>query len=74
MGNSIKKVISYLLIVIILVFTVIALLGIWDIIVLEDIIRKMILSLLVIFAASAVILFIFSVMIKDSDSMPEKQE
>jgi len=74
MGNSIKKVISYLLIGIILVFTVIALLGIWDLIELEDIIRKMILSLLVIFAASAVILFIFSVMIRDSDSSPEKQE
>jgi len=74
MGNSIKKVISYLLIGIILVFTVIALLGIWNIIELEDIIRKMILSLLVIFAASAVILFIFSVMIRDSDSSPERQK
>jgi hypothetical protein len=74
MSNSIKKIISYLLIGIILIFTVIALLGIWDIILLEDIIRKMILSLLVIFAASAVILFIFSVMIRDSDSRPEKQE
>ncbi len=74
MGNSIKKIISYLLIGIILIFTVIALLGIWDIIELEDVIRKMILSLLLIFAASAVILFIFSVMIRDSDSKPEKQE
>ncbi len=71
MGNSIKKIISYLLIGIILIFTVIALLGIWDIIELEDVIRKMILSLLLIFAASAVILFIFSVMIRDSDTKPE---
>jgi len=74
MGNSIKKIISYLLIGIILIFTVIALLGIWDIIELEDVIRKMILSLLLIFAASAVILFIFSVMIRDSDTKPEQQE
>jgi hypothetical protein len=67
MGNSVKKVISYLLIGLVVVFTVIALLGIWDIISLEEIVRKMFLSLMVVFAASAVILFIFSVLIKDSD-------
>ena len=58
----------------ILVFTIIALLGIWEIIELEEIIRKMFLSLMVIFAASAVILFIFSVMIRDSDAKPEQKE
>jgi len=67
MGNSIKKVISYLLIALVVIFTVIALLGIWNIISLEEIVRKMFLSLMVVFAASAVILFIFSVLIKDSD-------
>jgi hypothetical protein len=67
MGNSVKKVISYLLIGLVVIFTVIALLGIWDIISLEEIVRKMFLSLMVVFAASAVILFIFSVLIKDSD-------
>jgi len=72
MGNSIKRIISYLLIGVILIFTVIALLGIWEIIELEEIIRKMFLSLMVIFAASAVILFIFSVMIKDSGPKPEQ--
>ncbi|KPK86594.1 MAG: hypothetical protein AMS27_04715 [Bacteroides sp. SM23_62_1] len=72
MGNSIKRIISYLLIGVILVFTIIALLGIWEIIELQEVIRKMFLSLMVIFAASAVILFIFSVMIKDSETKPEK--
>lgn len=72
MGNSIKRIISYLLIGVILVFTIIALLGIWDVIDLDEVIRKMFLSLMVIFAASAVILFIFSVMIKDSDTKPEQ--
>jgi hypothetical protein len=67
MGNSVKRIISYLLIGLVVVFTVIALLGIWDIISLEEIVRKMFLSLMVVFAASAVILFIFSVLIKDSD-------
>jgi hypothetical protein len=67
MGTSVKRVISYLLIGLVIVFTVLALLGIWDIISLEEIVRKMFLSLMVVFAASAVILFIFSVLIKDSD-------
>ena len=68
MSNSIKKVISYFLLILVLVFTIIALLGIWDIISLEDIIRKMFVSLMVVFAAAAVILFIFSVLIKDDES------
>lgn len=74
MSNSIKRIISYLLIGVILVFTIIALLGIWEIIKLEEIVRKMFLSLMVIFAASAVILFIFSVMIRDSDAKPDQKE
>ena len=65
MINSVRKVISYFMIVLVLVFTIIALLGIWDIISLEDIIRKMFVSLMVVFAAAAVILFIFSVLIKE---------
>ncbi len=63
MSNSVKKVISYFLIILVLVFTIIALLGIWDIISLEDIIKKMFVSLMVVFAAAAVMLFIFTVFI-----------
>lgn len=69
MGTSVKRIISYLLIGLVVVFTILALLGIWDIISLEEIVRKMFLSLMVVFAASAVILFIFSVLIKDSDNI-----
>jgi hypothetical protein len=58
------------MIALVLIFTVIALLGIWDIISLEEIIRKMFVSLMVVFAAAAVILFIFSVLIRDD--VPEK--
>ena len=72
MNKTVKKVISYFLIALVLLFTAIALLGIWDIISLEDIIKKMFVSLMVVFAATAVILFIFSVLIKD-DELPEKQ-
>ena len=71
MSNSVKKVISYFLIILVLVFTIIALLGIWDIISLEDIIRKMFVSLMVVFAAAAVILFIFSVLIKENGAREE---
>ena len=67
MATSVKRIISYILILMVLLFTVIALLGIWDVIELEEIIRKMFVSLMVIFAASAVILFIFAVLIKDNE-------
>ncbi|KPL14046.1 MAG: hypothetical protein AMS26_12160 [Bacteroides sp. SM23_62] len=70
MNTSVKKIISYFMIILVLVFTIIALLGIWEIISLEDIIKKMFVSLMVVFAAAAVILFIFSVLIRDQE--PEK--
>ncbi len=71
MNTSVKKVISYFMIFLVLVFTIIALLGIWEIISLEEIIRKMFVSLMVVFAAAAVILFIFSVLIRDQDEPPK---
>jgi hypothetical protein len=74
MSNSIKKVISYLLIGLVLLFTIIALLGIWEIINLDEIIRKMFVSLMVVFAASAVILFIFSVLIRSDENKPRSPE
>ncbi len=67
MNTSVKKIISYFMIVLVLIFTIIALLGIWEIISLEDIIKKMFVSLMVVFAAAAVILFIFSVLIRDQE-------
>ncbi len=70
MNTSVKKIISYFMIILVLIFTIIALLGIWEIISLDDIIKKMFVSLMVVFAAAAVILFIFSVLIKDEG--PEK--
>ncbi|MFP4060521.1 MAG: hypothetical protein ACOC10_01640 [Bacteroidota bacterium] len=74
MNNPVKRIVSYVLISLVLVFTVIAILGIWDVIELENVIRKIISSLIVIFAASAVVLFIFSVLIKDDISKPESSE
>lgn len=68
MTTAFKKIISYVLIAIVLFFTVIALLDTWEILDLQEVGRKFITSLLIIFAASAVILFIFSVLIKDNES------
>jgi len=65
--KSLKKITAYILIAFILLITVISLLGIWDIISLEDVLRKIFTSLFVVFVASVIVLFIFSVLIKDSD-------
>jgi hypothetical protein len=66
---TIKKSVSYILIGLILVFTIIAILGIWGLIDinLQKIMLNTLYSLLVIFASSAVILFIFTVFIRDDD-------
>ncbi len=68
MDKSVKRVVSYILIILVLIFTIIAVLGIWEFIDLSNIVQKIMSSLLIIFAASAVVLFIFTVLIKDSDS------
>lgn len=67
MSAALKKGISYILIGIVLFFTAIALLDTWEILDLQEVGRKFITSLLIIFAATAVILFIFTVLIKDND-------
>ena len=67
--GTIKKSVSYILIGLILIFTLISILGIWGLIDidLQKVMLNTLYSLLVVFAASAVILFIFTVLIKDDD-------
>jgi len=62
-----KKIVSYILIACVLLFTIVAILGIWDIIDLKNVMMNTVFSLIIIFAASAVILFIYTVFMKDSD-------
>ena len=69
--KSIKKVTSYVLITIVLLITIVSLLGIWDVICLEDVMRKIFTSLFVVFVASAIVLFIFSVLIRDPNDDKE---
>jgi len=51
----------------VLIFTIIGILGVWEVINLHDVIGKFLMSLLIIFIASAVALFIFSVVLKDDN-------
>ena len=65
--ETMKKIVSYILITCVLIFTIVAILGIWDIIDLKNVMMNTIFSMIVIFAASAVILFIYTVFMRDSD-------
>lgn len=68
----IKKIASYFLVGIILFLTIIALLSIWDIIDFENVMRKILSSLFVVFVASVIILFIFAVVIRDDKNKLDK--
>ena len=71
--GTLKRTASYILIGLILIFTIISILGIWGLINidLQKVMLNTLYSLLVVFAASAVILFIFTVLIKD-DGKPRE--
>jgi hypothetical protein len=68
--DTMKKIVSYILVALVLIFTIVAILGIWGIIDLKNVMMNTIFSLIVIFAASAVILFIYTVFMRDSDQKP----
>ena len=65
----VKKIIAYTLSVLVLLFSVIAILGIWEIVDIEDLIARMFKSLMVILAAAAVVVLIFSIL-----DRPERKE
>ena len=67
MDNAVKKVASYILIAIVLVTTFIAIMSVWDVIDLEDVIWKIMKTLFVVFIAAVVVLFIQAVLLKDSN-------
>lgn len=62
---TLRKLSGYLLVSIVFLLMAVAILGIWDIIDYEYIVRKTITSLFVVFIASAIILFVFTVIIRD---------
>jgi hypothetical protein len=65
----VKKIIAYTLAILVLLFSIVAILGIWEIVDIEDLIARMFKSLMVILAAAAVIVLIFSIL-----DRPERKE
>lgn len=67
---KVKRIIAYTLSVLVLLFSLVAILGIWDVIDIEYLISRMFKSLMVILAAAAVIVLIFSIL--DRPDRPER--
>ena len=67
-----RKGISVLLALMVLFFTVLSILAVWDIINIQHIISKTLTTLLIIFVSTAVMLFIFSVLYKPDENSKKK--
>lgn len=63
----VRKISAIALVALVLFFTAISILAIWDIIEIEQILQKSLSTLLVIFVSSAIALFIFAVLYKAED-------
>jgi putative effector of murein hydrolase LrgA (UPF0299 family) len=66
--NSIRKAAAVLLSMMVLFFATISVLAIWDVIKIEKIFQKSISTLFVLFVASAILLFLFSVVFKSQEN------
>lgn len=64
--TPVKRVIAYFLSGLVLVFSIIAILGIWEIIDLQYLLSKMFKTMMVILVTAAIIVFIFSILIRES--------
>ena len=58
----VKKTIAYTLSILVLLFSTVAILGIWEVVNIEDLIARMFKSLMVVLAAAAVVVLIFSIL------------
>lgn len=66
---KVKRIIAYTLSALVLLFSLVAILGIWDVIDIEYLISRMFKSLMVVLAAAAVVVLIFSIL-----DRPERSE
>ena len=71
--NNVRRIIAYILAGLILIFAVISILAIWDIIEYKNLLSRMFQSLMVILAASAVIVLIFAILDRSSDREVPKE-
>ena len=69
---KVKRIIAYTLSALVLLFSLVAILGIWDVIDIEYLIARMFKSLMVVIAAAAVVVLIFSIL--DRPERPERPE
>lgn len=69
---KVKRIIAYTLSVLVLIFSLIAILGIWDIVDIEYLIARMFKSLMVILAAAAVVVLIFSLLDRPDRRGPDE--
>jgi hypothetical protein len=69
---KVKRIIAYTLSALVLIFSMVAILGIWDVIDIEYLISRMFKSLMVVLAAAAVVVLIFSIL--DRPERPERRE
>ena len=66
---KVKRIIAYTLSALVLIFSIIAILGIWEVVDIEYLIARMFKSLMVVLAAAAVVVLIFSIL-----DRPERHE
>jgi hypothetical protein len=66
---KVKRIIAYTLSALVLLFSLVAILGIWDVVDIEYLIARMFKSLMVVLAAAAVVVLIFSIL-----DRPERQD
>jgi len=69
---KVKRIIAYTLSALVLIFSLVAILGIWDVIDIEYLISRMFKSLMVVLAAAAVVVLIFSIL--DRPERPERRD
>lgn len=67
-STSVRKVVAYILAGLVLLFSIVAILAIWDVIEYRYLIKRMFQSLMVVLAASAVVVLIFAIL-----DRPEKE-
>ena len=68
----VKKIIAYTLSVLVLLFSIVAILGIWEIVDIQYLIARLFKSLMVVLAAAAVVVLIFSIL--DRQDRPQGGE
>ena len=71
---KVKKIFAYSLSTLVLLFSLVAILGIWDLVDIEYLLGRLFKSLMVILAAAAVVVLIFSILDRPDRSGHREQE